>query len=147
MAHVAAILASGRTVMVQPYLHEVDTAGETALLYIGGEFSHAIRKGPMLTPAGGPVVDLYKAEVIDERTPSPAELEVGGRVLDALADVAPAGRADLLYARVDVVPDHDGEPTLIELELTEPSMFLVYDGSGGSESAKRFAAAIKAALG
>jgi hypothetical protein len=146
VAHAAAILASGRTVMVQPYLHEVDTAGETALLYIGGEFSHAIRKGPMLTPAGGPVEDLYKAEVIDQRTPSPAELEVGARVLDALADLAPAGRADLLYARVDVVPDHDGDPTLIELELTEPSMFLTDDGTGGVRSAERFAVAIEAAL-
>ena len=67
VAHAAAILASGRTVMVQPYLHEVDSAGETALLYIGGEFSHAIRKGPMLTPAGGPIADLYKAEEIDSR--------------------------------------------------------------------------------
>jgi hypothetical protein len=146
VAHAAAILASGRTVMVQPYLHEVDTAGETALLYIGGEFSHAIRKGPMLTPAGGPVADLYKAEVIDQRTPSPAELEAGGRVLDALADLAPAGRADLIYARVDVVPDHDGDPTLIELELTEPSMFLTDDGTRGAQSAERFAAAIEAAL-
>ena len=107
VSHAAAILASGRTVMVQPYLHEVDTAGETAMLYIGGEFSHAIRKGPMLTPAG---------------------------------------RADLLYARVDVVPDHDGEPTLIELELTEPSMFLTDDGTQGAQSAERFAAAIEAAL-
>ena len=146
VAHAAAILASGRTVMVQPYLHEVDTAGETALLYIGGEFSHAIRKGPMLTPAGGPIADLYKAEEIQPREPSPAELAVGERVLDALDGLAPVGRAGLLYSRVDVVPGHDGEPTLMELELTEPSMFLVEDGTGGTASAERFAAAVEAAL-
>ena len=146
VAHAAAILASGRTVMVQPYLHEVDTAGETALLYVGGEFSHAIRKGPMLTPAGGPVEDLYKAEVIEPRVPSPAELAVGERVLDALDGLAPVGRAGLLYSRVDVVPGHDGEPTLMELELTEPSMFLVEDGTGGAAAAERFAVAVEAAL-
>jgi hypothetical protein len=146
VAHAAEILASGRTVMVQPYLHEVDTAGETALLYIGGEFSHAIRKGPMLTPAGGPVLDLYKEEQIEQRTPSALELEVGDRVLDVLAGLAPAGRSDLLYARVDLVPGHDGGPTLIELELTEPSMFLTDDGTQGAQSAQRFALAIEAAL-
>ena len=146
VAHAAAILASGRTVMVQPYLHEVDTAGETALLYIGGKFSHAIRKGPMLTPAGGPVDDLYKAEEIQPREPSPAELAVGERVLDALDGLAPVDRTGLLYSRVDVVPGHDGEPTLMELELTEPSMFLVEDGTGGTASAERFAAAVEAAL-
>ena len=146
VAHAAAILASGRTVMVQPYLHEVDTAGETALLYIGGEYSHAIRKGPMLTPAGGPVADLYKAEEIRSRQPSPVELAVGDRVLDALAGLAPAGRDDLLYARVDLVPGHGGEPTMMELELTEPSMFLVEDGTDGQSSAERFAAAAEAAL-
>jgi hypothetical protein len=132
--------------MVQPYLHEVDTAGETALLYIGGELSHAIRKGPMLTPAGGPVLDLYKAEVIEPRQPSPAERTVGEQVLDALDGLAPVGRSGLLYARVDVVPDHDGRPTLMELELTEPSMFLVEDGTGGAASAERFAVAVAAAL-
>lgn len=146
VAHAAAILASGRTVMVQPYLHEVDSAGETALLYIGGEFSHAIRKGPMLTPAGGPVSDLYKAEEIQPRQPSPVELEVGGQVLDALDGLAPVGRTGLLYARVDLVPGHDGEPTLMELELTEPSMFLVEDGTRGTASAERFAVAVQAAL-
>jgi hypothetical protein len=146
VAHATAILASGRTLMVQPYLHEIDTAGETALLYIGGEFSHAIRKGPMLTPAGGPIEDLYKAEEIQARQPSPLELAVGDQVLDALAGMAPVGRADLLYARVDLVPGHDGEPTLIELELTEPSMFLVDDGTGGAASAERFAAAVESAL-
>jgi hypothetical protein len=145
VAHAAAILASGRTVMVQPYLHEIDTVGETALLYIAGDFSHAIRKGPLLTPAGGPTEGLYKEEQIEERTPSPAELEVGERVLDALAGLAPAGRTDLLYARVDLVPGHEGEPMLIELELAEPSMFLTVDGNQGAQAADSFAAAIEAA--
>src|SRR6185369_9379298 len=47
-AHVERLQAAGRLVMVQPYLAEVDTAGETALLFIAGRYSHAIRKGPIL---------------------------------------------------------------------------------------------------
>ena len=36
----------------------------------------------------------------------------------------PGGADRLLYARVDLIPGPDGEPMLIELELTEPSLFL-----------------------
>ena len=39
--------------MLQPYLESVDTSGESALMYIDGRFSHAIRKGALL-PAGAP---------------------------------------------------------------------------------------------
>jgi hypothetical protein len=146
-AHATALLAVGRTVMLQPYLTQIDTAGETALFFFGGRYSHAVRKAPLLTPAMGPVTGAYKEETIDPREPSDAERETAEQVLDVLAAVAPAARADLLYARVDLVPAADGTPTLLELELAEPSMFLVHDGTGGTASADRFAAAIEAALG
>jgi hypothetical protein len=146
-AHATALLAVGRTVMLQPYLAQIDTAGETALFFFGGRYSHAVRKAPLLTPAMGPVTGAYKEETIDPREPSDAERETAEQVLDVLASVSPAARADLLYARVDLVPAADGTPTLLELELAEPSMFLEFDGTGGTASADRFAAAIEAALG
>ena len=68
-------------------------------------------------------------------------------MLDSLAALAPAARENLVYARVDLVPGPDGSPTLLELELTEPSMFLVDDGTGGAASADRFAAAMQAVVG
>ena len=146
-AHVDGLLAAGRTVMVQPYLADVDTAGETAMLFFAGEFSHAVRKGPLLTPAMAPVAGAYKEETIAPRNPSDAEREVAEQVLEALVMAAPVGRDGLLYARVDLVPGADGTPTLLELELTEPSMFLIHDGVGGAAAASRFAAAIEVALG
>lgn len=145
-AHADSLLAAGRAVMVQPYLRAVDTAGETALLYFAGELSHAVRKGPLLTPAMAPVPGAYKQEEIVAREPSGGEVAVADAVLDAMSAVpgSPAGRADLLYARVDLVPGDDGEPVLLELELTEPSMFLVDDGAQGVAAADRFTAAIAA---
>jgi hypothetical protein len=145
--HAQDLLAAGRTVMVQPYLGAVDTTGETALLFAGGSFSHAIRKGPLLTPAMQPVSGAYMEEEIQPRDPSPREHEVAEAVLDVLTDVSPARRADLPYARVDLVPGPDGEPTLLELELTEPSMFLVHDGADGAKAAARLADALVAAAG
>lgn len=118
--HVERLLAAGRPVMVQPYLHQVDEQGETALLYVDGEFSHAMRKGPLLTPGMDLVSGLFAQEEMSPRDPSPAERELADAVLAALPPHLPA---DLLYARVDLLPSDDG-PRLLELELTEPSLFL-----------------------
>jgi hypothetical protein len=140
-AHVERLQAAGRTVMIQPYLSAVDTDGETALMFVGGRFSHAIRKGPMLDgPDLGPAdrdAGLYKPETISAREPTAAERRLADTALGAL----PVSPSSLLYARVDVIPGPDAEPVLIELELTEPSLFLGFaDGA-----AWRFADAIAAA--
>ncbi|WP_406299776.1 hypothetical protein OG948_31870 [Embleya sp. NBC_00888] len=134
--HATSLLAAGRTVMVQPYLAAVDTAGESALVYFDGVFSHAVRKGPMLDGTAEEVDGLYRSERIEAREPSAAELAVAARVLTEI----PVG--PLLYARVDLIPAADGTPTLLELELTEPSLFLAYSEG----AAERFADTIVAAL-
>ncbi|MEU8265048.1 hypothetical protein AB0C02_31120 [Micromonospora sp. NPDC048999] len=137
-AHVRRLTAAGRIAMIQPYLSAVDTAGETALLFLAGRdglaFSHAIRKGPMLTGPDLGVAELYKEEQIDPRTARPDQLAVARRTLAAV----PGGPEQLLYARVDLIPGPDGAPVLVELELTEPSLFIGY-ADGAPE---RLAAAI-----
>ena len=121
-AHVRGLQAAGRTAMVQPYVPSVDERGETALLFLGGDFSHAIRKGPLLLPGAEPTSGLFAPEEIEPRTPTEEERAVAERVLDA----APFPREELLYARVDLVEDEAGRPVLLELELTEPSLFLAH---------------------
>ncbi|GLW67950.1 ATP-grasp domain-containing protein [Kitasatospora phosalacinea] len=109
LAQVAALTGAGRTAMVQPYLAMVEDEGETSLLYLGGEFSHAVRRGPML---GGGFADVA-------REPEADQLALAERVLAVSAEPG-----ELLYARVDLVRLPDGSPALIELELTEPRLFL-----------------------
>ncbi|WP_200212744.1 ATP-grasp domain-containing protein [Micromonospora coerulea] len=122
--HVRRLSDGGRVTMVQPYLEAVDVVGETALLFLAGAdglaFSHAIRKGPMLTGPDLGVDGLYKPEEITPRTATPEQLAVADRTLA----VVPGGRDRLLYARVDLIPGPDGSPVLVELELTEPSLFI-----------------------
>jgi hypothetical protein len=121
--HVSELLAAGRVAMIQPYLGAVDAHGETALIFFAGEYSHAIRKGPMLNPGQAPTAGvLYLDEDIRPRAPEPAERAAAEEILDAL----PWPRDQLLYARTDLIPGRDGAPTLLELELTEPSLFLSY---------------------
>jgi len=130
-AHVRRLLDAGRHVMVQPYLRAVDEQGETALLFFGGRFSHAIRKAPLLKRGEGPTRALFKEEHIQPRQHSEAEHAVARQVLAAL----PFG--PLVYARVDLLPSDTG-PQLLELELTEPSVFLPY----GEGAAARYAAVL-----
>lgn len=121
-AHVARLHAAGRTAMAQPYLEGVEGArGETALVYIGGAFSHAVRKGPMLIPGLKVVGDLFVEEDI-----RPAEATDAERALGEQALAAVPGGAGLLYARVDLVPGRGGEPVVLEVELVEPSLFLAH---------------------
>src|SRR6185312_11514215 len=116
--HVERLLRAGRSVLLQPYLEQVDLHGETALIYLGGRFSHAIRKGPLLRLGGEPTPALFAEEQITPRIPTAQELHVAERVLAALPFATP------LYARVDLIRSGDGAPCLLELELTEPSLFL-----------------------
>jgi hypothetical protein len=77
---------------------------------------------------------LYIEENISSRIPDAAELDVGAATLAAVRD---RFGADQLYARVDLLPGPSG-PVVVELELTEPSLFLQH----GDGAAAAFAAAI-----
>jgi len=131
--HAEALLAAGRTTMVQPYVSDIDTAGETGLVYFDGTFSHAFRKDPLLPDAGAASVDgLFSPESVSRRAPSEPELAIGAAVLGS---VRRRFGQDLLYARVDLVPGPDGRPQLLELELTEPSFFLVTEPTAADRAA------------
>jgi len=132
------IHASGRTAMIQPYIPSVDERGETALLYFGGAYSHAIHKGPLLRPGAEPAEGLFAPEVLNPRTPSDGERALADRLVSVLAE---RWGAAPVYARVDLVEDPFGAPILLELELTEPSLFFT---QGGTASVAAFAAAVRA---
>jgi glutathione synthase/RimK-type ligase-like ATP-grasp enzyme len=126
ITHAKNLLGVGRTVMVQRYLKQVDTVGETALVYVDVQFSHAVRKGPLLEGpyrAEDTAGVLYKEETMGIREASPAERDLADRVIAELAGMFPQLDRPLLYARVDLIPDNDGNPLLLEVELIEPSLF------------------------
>ena len=138
-AHARALLDAGRDVMVQPYLRRVDEVGETGMVVLDGELSHGFAKAALLRAGAADVEGMFAPEQITPRVPGPDEVELAHRVLDVATGILGVDR--LLYARVDVLPDDDGRPTLLELELTEPSWFL--EQSPGA--AERAAACILAA--
>ncbi|MEV0590908.1 ATP-grasp domain-containing protein [Nonomuraea cavernae] len=124
-AHAALLQTGGRTPMVQPYLDMVESEGETSLLYFNRRFSHAVRRTPMLSP-GRSGADHVRAE---PRTPAPDQVELAEKVLAAIPQA-------LLYARIDLVRLPDGSPVVIEVELTEPYLFLRYEPSAPGNLAR-----------
>lgn len=138
-AHVERLHRAGRVVMLQPYLHSVDTHGETCLIFLAGAYSHAVRKSALLDGPDLGTTALFKQETVSPCIPTDAEHAVAASALAAV----PGGWRRLLYARVDLLPGPDGDPVVVELELTEPSLFLgTADGA-----AARLARAVAAAAG
>jgi hypothetical protein len=133
--HVAALLRAGGTAMVQPYQHAVDAEGETGLIFIGGVFSHAIHKAPMIRPGAGPRDSLIDNQVVTAATATADQIDMATAALDAAeAVVGPS-----TYARVDVVPDAAGAPALLELELLDPVLFLTTDPPAAARLARALA--------
>lgn len=102
-------LLSERDAMIQRTIVPTASAGERALVCIGGELTHGVTK--QIRFSGG------EESVSGAEQVSDAERDFAQRTL-AMVD------ADLLYARVDVMTDQDGTLLLAELELMEPSLFL-----------------------
>lgn len=125
-ALVAEITGSGETAMVQPL---IENAPERSLVFIDGEFSHALSRRAAL-PLGGPQDVLYLEEELRPREATPEERQVA----EAALSVVPCRT---LYARVDLLGG-----AVLELEVVEPSLYLSYEPS----AADRLAAAVSARL-
>jgi O-ureido-D-serine cyclo-ligase len=72
------------------------------------------------------------------RVPGEDEIALAEQVIAALPALFGLN-GPLAYARIDLLRDEDSQPCLLELELTEPSLFFNYaDGA-----AERFVTALK----
>ncbi len=141
------IHSSGRTAMIQPYQHAVDSMGETAIVLLDGEPSHVLRKHAVLRPdevapvrAGDAVAAaevMYDPELVVAGEATEAEFEFARELVEHVNErfgYMP------LYCRVDMVSGAEGLPVLMELEAIEPNLYL--DQAPGS--AERVATAIAA---
>jgi len=107
--HFETLLADG-DVLVQPYVTSVEDYGERAIIWIDGEFTHSVRKSPRFAE--------------DEESVSDA-LPIAGDELEVARAALSQVKEPLLYARVDMARDPAGYPMVMELELIEPSLYLL----------------------
>jgi glutathione synthase/RimK-type ligase-like ATP-grasp enzyme len=123
---------AGKRMMIQPFLSAISGEGEYSLFYFDGKFSHAIIKRPA---AGDFRVQDYLGGTEAAVIPPDDAYALAAAALAA----APSA---CLYARVDMLHDEKGVMRLMELELTEPSLFFKFAPDGGA----MFAAAVQARL-
>ncbi|HNW42936.1 MAG TPA: hypothetical protein PKI19_00425 [Elusimicrobiales bacterium] len=120
----------GRSVLVQPFIPEIETGGEYSFIFFGGEFSHAVLK----KARGGEFrVQDRHGGTVEAYSPSAAEIGEAAALL--------RGGPDTVYARVDAVK-RGGELLLMELEILEPELFFRFSRDGMA----RFAAAVRKRL-
>lgn len=125
-----ASLLDGRTgaVMIQPFMDEVLTEGEWALIFVDGNLSHTVIKRPRsgdfrVQPDHGGSTSLVQAPASAVRDAL--------HVVHTAAAAAGVPFAEILYARVDGVM-RDGRLVLMELECVEPNLF--FECAPGSAS-------------
>lgn len=106
-------LIANEAMMLQPYLSNIESRGEIALMVIGGKFSHAILKR---AKEGDFRVQDDFGGTVHEYTPSRQEVEFAEHVVSVCSPPP-------VYARVDVIFDDRDRLVVSELELIEPEMW------------------------
>jgi hypothetical protein len=166
--HIRRLHQAGRAVMVQPFMASVERQGEPCLVYLGGTFSHAVRKSSLLelgaaardhlgerqriTPIDASREQRRVAEAALAAVPATARSLFGATGASTAVPVpaaaggsaASAGLAGpITYARVDLFSAAGGEAVVSEVELIEPWLFLAY----APGAADRFARVLAALVG
>jgi glutathione synthase/RimK-type ligase-like ATP-grasp enzyme len=113
--------------LAQPFVEEVRSRGEWALIFIDAEHTHAVLKRP---GPGEFRVQGHLGGSAEAATAPPAVVAAGRRALTALP-------APPLYARIDAVEAAAG-PLVMEAEVNEPGLFFTH----APAAAARFAEAL-----
>jgi glutathione synthase/RimK-type ligase-like ATP-grasp enzyme len=112
--------------LIQPFRARILDEGELSLVYLGGAFSHAVRKTPRAQDFR--VQEEHGGRLEAVRAGDEAR-EAGARAMEVLPQQP-------LYARVDLVRDDRGRWELMELELIEPSLYLRQDPGAAARFAR-----------
>jgi glutathione synthase/RimK-type ligase-like ATP-grasp enzyme len=99
--------------IIQPFIPAVSGEGELSFLFVGGSFSHAVRK---VAKPGDFRIQPQFGGVFTRFEPEPSQLALAGTVIAALPEPS-------LYARVDLLRIAGGSLALMELEAIEPDLY------------------------
>lgn len=124
-AHIDKLIEHEQLVL-QPYLKSVEQFGETSGIFFNHQFSHGTRKVPV--KGDFRVQDDYGAKDYPYQL-SLKEMELAQQAIRYVSEKY----GDLLYARIDFLHDHEGNPYLNEMELIEPSLFFRHGGQASCD--------------
>ncbi|GAA4346873.1 ATP-grasp domain-containing protein [Kangiella taiwanensis] len=122
-------LTPAEDLVLQPYLANVESFGETSGIFFAGQYSHGTRKVPV--QGDFRVQDDYGASDFGYQL-SDEELALAQKAIAFVTEKFSLP----LYARVDFLHHKDGAAYVNEVELIEPSLFFRH---GGKDSCRLFA--------
>ncbi|EKP5905187.1 hypothetical protein P3Z29_001169 [Campylobacter upsaliensis] len=100
--------------LIQPFIESVEELGEFCLIFFGGKFNYAIHRQ---TQKDWRANSNYGVKIAPLKNPSKAHIDLALKALKALKS------SNLLYARVDLLPQKNGKALINEVELIEPSLY------------------------
>jgi len=110
-----AAAVSPHKLVLQEYVPEIRTEGQTSYVFLGGRFVHAVRHRPR---SGEFRINSKFGPQLEVISPPPGDIEDAARVVEALP-------ASPLYARIDMVR-RAGRQLLLEAEVNEPGLLFQY---------------------
>lgn len=111
--------------LLQEFLNDIVEFGEISLMFMGGNFTHAIRK--IAKEGDFRVQDDHGGRVVSHEA-TKEEIEFSKKAIAACPELP-------LYARVDIVRDNSGALSICELELIEPELWFRENPSAAKELA------------
>lgn len=124
-------IAKEKELLLQEFRPEIQTLGETSLIFFNKKYAHAINKKPA---AGDFRIQVQFGGIYEAIQPNSALIEQAQKIVDTFPD-------PLLYARVDGIVI-DNQLHLMEIECIEPDLYFNF-----SEGAReRFVNAIVASI-
>ncbi len=108
-------IASEKDLLLQEFKPEIETEGETSLIFFNKKFSHAINKKPK---SGDFRIQVQFGGVYTSLSPSANLIQQAQKIVDTFPN-------NLLYARVDgiIINNHI---QLMEVECIEPDLYFNY---------------------
>lgn len=100
--------------LIQPFIESVEELGEFCFIFFGGKFNYAIHRQ---TQKDWRANSNYGVKIVPLKNPSKAHIDLALKALKALKS------SNLLYARVDLLPQKNGNVLINEVELIEPSLY------------------------
>jgi glutathione synthase/RimK-type ligase-like ATP-grasp enzyme len=122
-------LTPNEDLVLQPYLDNVESFGETSGIFFAGQYSHGTRKIPV--QGDFRVQDDYGASDYPYQL-TDDELELAKKAINYVS----RRFSQPLYARIDFLHHKHGAVFVNEVELIEPSLFFRH---GGTSACKLFA--------
>ena len=106
-------LIASETMLLQPFQKSVQQQGEVSLMYFDGQYSHGVLK---VAKPGDFRVQSEFGGTVNNYLATTDEIKLGEKAIKA-CKVIPS------YARVDIIMDNSGHPSILELELIEPELW------------------------